>query len=156
MSAHVEPDKPGFEETRWITSEDVNVEHLLDVFTTIDVTSGSVWGACADFMNHLVWHKPRLVILGPKVEALPDDHPSKPDCLYHLSRLFQKVGNHTERKRLLTRTLGLCRERGDDHRLIRTLRHLSRAHLAMRLHKEGIRQAEEASEIAGRLGDRVE
>jgi len=63
LSAHVEPDKPGFEETRWITSEDVNVEHLLDVFTTIDVTSGSVWGACADFMNHLVWHKPRLVML---------------------------------------------------------------------------------------------
>jgi hypothetical protein len=43
LSADVYPGKPGFEEARWITSEDANVEHLLDVFTAIDVTSGGVW-----------------------------------------------------------------------------------------------------------------
>jgi len=47
LSIDVDPDKPGFKEARWITSEDVNVEHLLDVFTTIDLDSSDVWDACA-------------------------------------------------------------------------------------------------------------
>jgi len=156
LSIHVEPGKPGFEEAKWIMSEDVNVEHLLDVFTSIDVTSGGAWGACVGFMKHLAWHKPRLVILGPKIETLPDDHPSKLECLHHLSRLFDKVGNHMERKRLLTHTLKLCRERGEDHQLIRTLRHLSHTNFAMGLYEEGVQQAKEALGIAERRGDRVE
>jgi hypothetical protein len=74
MSVEIDPNKPNFEETRWITSEDVNVEHLLDVFTTIDTNSEGVWDACADFMMHLYWHKKRLTILKPKIEGLSDDH----------------------------------------------------------------------------------
>jgi hypothetical protein len=134
----------------------VNVEHLLDVFTTTDGTSGGVWDACANFMNHLCWHKPRLTILGRKIEALADDHPSKLECLFRLSQLFRNVGNHTECKRLLTHVLQLSRERGDDHKLARTLRELSDVHLRMGLFKEGIQQAKEASEIYERLGDTVE
>ena len=156
LSVDLEPGKPGFEEARWITSEDINVEHLLDVFTTIDITSGDVWGACADFMRHLYWHKPRLVMLGPKVEALADDHPSKFECLFQLSRLLRAVGNHTERKRLLTHALKLSREQEDDHRLAQTLAQLSDVHLSMRLFEEGIEQAKEASGIYERLGDTVE
>ena len=152
----VRPGKPGFEEARWITSEDGNVEHLLDVFTTAGVASGAVWGACANFMKHIVWHKPRLTILGPRIEALPDDHPSKLECLLQLSRLFQKVGDHTERKRLLTHTLTLSRERGDDLQLCRTLRYLSDANFFMYLFKEGIEEAKEALEISELLGDTVE
>jgi tetratricopeptide (TPR) repeat protein len=156
LSVDVHPGRPGFEEARWITSEDVNVEHLLDVFTTIDATSDAVWGACVGFMKHLLWRKPRLVTLGRNIEALPDDHPSKLECLSHLSRLFTKVGNHTESKRLLTRSLKLSQEHGDHRRLARTLRQLSTVHYYMRLFKEGIPQAKEASEIYERLGDTVE
>jgi len=39
----IDPDKPEFGETRWIVSEDVNVEHLLDIFTTIDANARNVW-----------------------------------------------------------------------------------------------------------------
>jgi hypothetical protein len=81
LSAKVEPEEPGFEEAKWIISEDVNVEHLLNVFTSIDPGSKDVWDACTSFMEHLYWHKPRLVMLGPKFEGLPDNHPSKPGCL---------------------------------------------------------------------------
>jgi hypothetical protein len=45
LSVDVEPGKPGFEEARWTASEDANVEHLLDVFTTVDATSNGAWGA---------------------------------------------------------------------------------------------------------------
>ena len=34
--------KPGFDEARWIISEDVNVEHLLNVFAATDATSDGV------------------------------------------------------------------------------------------------------------------
>jgi len=156
LSVSIEPGEPGFEEARWITLEDGNVEHLLDVFTTIDAASGGVWGACGYFMEHLHWHKRRLVMLGPKIEALADDHHSKLECLFQLSRSFQVVGNHAERKRLLAHTLKLSREQGDDRQLARALRHLSNVYLQMGLFKEGIEQAKEASEIYERLGDTVE
>jgi len=156
LSVHVEPDKPGFEEARWITSEDVNVEHLLDVFTTIDATLDHVWGACGNFMEHLYWHKPRLVMLGSKIEALADDHPSKLECLFQLSGLFQMVGNHAERKQLLAHALELSKEQEDCRQLARALTHLSEVHSRKHLFKEAIQQAKEASEIYKRLDDAVE
>ena len=88
-------------------------------------------------MNHLFWHKPRLVILGSKVEALPDDHPSKAGCLQNLSFLFESVGNHAEQKRLLTHSLKLGRERGNDQEVADTLGYLSDANRGLGLHKEG-------------------
>ena len=42
LSTDISPGMPCFEESRWITSEDVNVEHLLDVFTSIDANSENV------------------------------------------------------------------------------------------------------------------
>ena len=153
LSLFVKPGMPGSEQARWITSEDVNVEHLLDVFTTIDATSSHAWGACASFMKHLYWHKPRLVTLGPKIEALANNHPFKPECLFQLSQLFRKVGNHLEQKRILTQTLKLSREWKDDHRVAQTLGILSRVHLDMGLREEGMRQTKEASEIFERLGN---
>jgi len=80
LSVGVYPGKPGYEEARWVKAEDVNIEHLLDVFTAINTDSNGVWDVCSYFVEHLQHHKPRLVLLGPKIEALPDAHPSKPRC----------------------------------------------------------------------------
>ena len=155
VSVCIDPRKPGFAETRWITSEDVNVEHLLDVFTTIDVDSDDVWEACASFITHLVWHKSRLIVLGPKIEGLPDDHHWKPGCLFELSWLFRSVGNWVECKRLLTHALNLWRERGSDFHVAEMLKDLSDVNWRTGLPKEGIPQAKEALKILERLGDTV-
>jgi tetratricopeptide (TPR) repeat protein len=156
LSAEVDPDKPGFEEARWIVLEDVNVEYLIDVFTPTDQTSGDIWDTCFHFLEHIYWHKPRQTILASKIEALSDDHPSKPEGLTWLAMLFQRNGNHLERKRLLTQVLELGRQWGDEVRVVKTLQQLADTSQYLNLHKEGIRQAKEALEILERINDTVE
>ena len=153
LSIRVDPDKPSFEAARWITSEDVNVEHLLDVFTRADANADDVWDACCNFMEHLYWHKSRLVVLGPKIEGLPDDYPHKPKCLLQLSLLLGSVGNLVEEKRLLIHTLKLWSEQGDDFHIARTLRFLAETNGRLGLFTEGIEQAKEALTIYERLGN---
>ena len=156
LTGDIKPGQPGFEDARWITSEDVNVEYLLDVFTTVDASSESVWDICNKFMTQLLWHKSRLVTLGPKIEALPDNHPSKAQCLSDLSRLLYSVGNIEECKRLRTYSLKLRRENGDDVQVAKALQSLSDANRRMELYEEGIQQAREASEIFERFGHAVD
>ena len=151
----VHPNVPNFETTQWIMSEDVNVEHLLDVFTSVDTCSRDVWVACTNFMAHLYWHKPRLVILGPKIEGLPDNHGDKPECLFQLSRLFGSVGNFLERKRLLIHTLKLEGWQWGDSWVAGILRQLSDAKRLLHLREEGIMQAKEALGIFERLGNTI-
>jgi tetratricopeptide (TPR) repeat protein len=153
LSVNDDPDNPNFKKAQWITSEDVNVEHLLDVFTSIDTDNDDIWDTCASFMGHLCWHKPRLVILGPKLEALPDSCHSKPTCLFQLSRLFASVGNPVECKRLLVQTLKLVREQGDDFMVAETLELLAEANWLLGLHKEGIQQVEESLGIFRQLNN---
>ena len=149
----VGPNKPGFAEARWIASEDVNIEHLLDVFTSIDQHWDDIWDACFHFMEHLYWHKPQQTTLRSKIESLPDDNRYKSRCLFWLSRLFQRVGNDMEEKRLLTRTLELKRQQGDDIQVAQTLRFLSDANRRLGLHEDGIRQVKEALGISERTGN---
>jgi tetratricopeptide (TPR) repeat protein len=153
LSVDVDPKKPGFGETRWIVLEDVNVEHLIDAFTSVDEYTGDVWDACCHFMKHLYWHKPRYTTLTPKIEGLPGNHPHKPNCLSDLSRLIQQAGNHAEGKRLFIHTLRLERQRGDDFQVAQTLRHLSDVNRLLGLHEEGIQQTKEALEIFQRIGE---
>ena len=149
----LEPDQPGFGESQWIRSEDVNVEHLLNVFTSLDTVPDDIWAAYADFVDHFAYHKPRFTVLGPKIEGIPDDHRFKPQCLYRLSGLFQSLGNAAEAKRLLTHTLELERGQGNDDRVARTLRDLVRANRSLGLYEEGKQRSREALEIYERLGD---
>jgi tetratricopeptide (TPR) repeat protein len=153
LSVEVYPDKPGFDEARWITSEEVNVEHLLNVFTSVDANLDEVWDACYHFMDHLGWHKPRLVVLRPKIKGLPDNHPSKAKCMSRLASLFYHVGNYVESKQLLIHTLKLWREQGNDFRVAEALWNMSAINHALHLCKEGILQAKEALGIYERLDD---
>ena len=152
LSVHVDPDRPGFKEAEWIKSEDVNVEHTLDVFTSIDPNSRDVWDVCRHFMQHLRWHKPQQTMLRPKIKGLPDSHHSKATCLFELAQLFGAVGNQVERKQLLTCALALEREKGDDFRVAETLMFLSDVNRVLGLYREGIQRAEEALEIYKRVG----
>ena len=156
LSVNLHPNKPGFEEARWIVAEDVNVEHLLHVFTSIDRNEGVVWDACYHFVGHLCWHKPRQTTLSSKVEALPDDHQYKPQYLLQLSRLLQQIGNHAQRKRTLTRALELVRRQGNDLQVAHILRHLSSVNRSLDLYEEGIRQVKEALEVFERIGRTTE
>jgi len=153
LSVEIDPDEPNFEESRWIASDDVNVEHLFDVFTTIDRNLDGIWDACSNFIMHLIWHKKRLTVLGPKIEGLPDDHRFKPDCLFALAQLFDSVGSWVEQKRLLVCALGLWRERGSDDQVALVLMALSDTNRMIGLYEEGIQQAREALGIYERLGE---
>ena len=151
LSAVVGPDNAVFEKTQWIKLEDVNVEHLLDVFTSIDMSTWDVWKACGHFMEHLYQHKPRHTVLGPKIEGLPDGHRSKPACLFGLARLFDSIGNHAEEKRLLTHSLSLWRDRWNLFQVGQTLCFLSDANRKLGLYREGIQRVEEALKLAKRF-----
>ena len=153
LSIKIDPRNPRFKDGRWIVSEDVNVEHLLDTFTSIDAESDVVLDACNQFIRHLYWHKTRRTVLGPKLEGLPDDHRSKSRSLMELSRLYRLVGDPVGQKRLLAQTLTLERKRGDDLEVALILRRLSDANRALGLRQQGIQQAREALEIYKRLGE---
>jgi tetratricopeptide (TPR) repeat protein len=155
LSVRVGPNRPGFGEARWIVLEDINVEHLLDVFTSLGQGGDDIWDTCSQFMEHLNWYKPRQTVLGPKIEALPDDHLHKPRGLFELSRLFERTGNYVEQKRHLTHSLELERRRGDDFQVAEKLRSLSGVNRHLQLYQEGIRQVNEALEIYKREGSTV-
>ncbi|KAF9782866.1 hypothetical protein BJ322DRAFT_180037 [Thelephora terrestris] len=149
----LEPDQPGFRDSKWIRSEDVNVEHLLYVFTSLVTGSENIWDACANFIAHLFWHKPRSTMLRPMVEDLADDHHSKSRCLFGLSRLFGSIGNHLKQKQLLTHVLELERGQGNDGQVARALRELADTNRFLFISEEGIKQLREALEIDERLCD---
>ena len=154
LSVTVGPSHPGFQEARWITLEDVNVEHMLGIFASLDQNT-DFWDTCYHFIEHLVWHKPRQTVLRPRIEGLPDNHSHKPKCLYMLSLLFQQIGNHGEQKKLLIHTLELQRQRGDDFEVAQTIKVLSDINRLLGLRKEGIEQAKEALEIYERIGNTI-
>ena len=153
LSIELYPGKPGFDEAEWIASEDVNVEHLLDVFTSIDTNQEEVWTACYHFLDHLTWYNPRLVVLGPKIKGLPDNHPSKAKCLFKLGWVLDSLGNHAESKQLYIHTLKLWREQGDDIGVADALWAISVTNRTFRLYKEAIQLVEEALGIYERLDD---
>ena len=153
LSMVADPYEPGFRGAEWLWWEDMNVEHLLHFFISINSSREDIWATCIHFMRHLCWYKPRQTTLRSEIEALPDDHHSKSKCLSELSRLFGRLRNHAEQTKLLVRTLELERRRGDDIHAAQTLLHLSDVNRLLGFHEEGIRQARESLAILERIGD---
>ena len=153
MSVDINPPGPGYTEAQWIVSEDVNVEHLLDVFTTIEGGSDEVWEACDNFIEHLYYHKQRLTILKAKIEGITDGRNPRLGCWYKLAYLVFAVGNFVEAKRLVTHALTNWRGEGSENQVAEMLDLLSMANQQMGLYEEGMGQAKEALEIFERLGD---
>ena len=153
MSIDIDPPGPGYTEARWIVSEDTNVEHLLDVFTTIEGSSDEVWEACDHFLGHLYYHKQRLTILKAKIEGLPDGCGPRLGCWFKLSSLVFAAGNRVEAKRLVTHALTNWRGEGSEDQVVEMLELLSMVNQQMGLYKEGMEQTKEALEIYERLGN---
>ena len=109
----VDPQKPEFEEARWIASDDVNVGYLLDVFTSIDANSDIVWDVCANFVEHLYWYKRRYTVPGPKIEGNVDGHCSKPVCLIAFSLLSPSLGKFCGTKEAPHPFLTACERAGE-------------------------------------------
>jgi hypothetical protein len=68
LSVDVNPGTPGFGEAEWIKLEDVNVEHLLDVFTSIDTNTDDIWNAS---WNISIGTKNGELCWGPRLKPSP-------------------------------------------------------------------------------------
>ena len=99
MSVKSEPDDITYRKALWITSEDVNVEHLLDVFMTVDAGLKVVWDACDNCLRHLHWHKKRKTVLTPKIEGLPMTTPPSPDAYFNWRCCSNRSGTTKNEKR---------------------------------------------------------
>lgn len=148
-----DPDELEFGDAHWVMSEDVNIEHLLNIFTSVDANSESTWDACAGFIARLSLRKPRLVTFGQNIEGHLDSRPSKPQCLFRLSRLLVEVGNYVESKRLLDHALKLWRDRGDLYQVASMSIFLSDVNRLVSSLEEAIQLAKGASEIFRQLED---
>ena len=153
MSIDPDPDGPEYAKGRWIVSEDINVEHLLDIFTTIEGSSDEVWEACDHFLEHLFYHKKRFTILKAKIEGLPDGCGPRLGCWFRLALLAYSVGHYVESKQLATHALTHWGEEGSNRQVAEILELLSVVNRMVGLYKEGMGQAKKALEIYGRLGD---
>ena len=109
-SSQLTPGDEGFEQTKWIGSEDDNVERLINHFL---ISSPSDHGAtmdastaCENFLRLLYAQKPRRTILGPLVEDLPEDDNelavAKAWCLRRLGELERYLGDLAEARELLS------------------------------------------------------
>ena len=144
----------GLTEAKWFVSEDINAEHLLDVFVSIDTELMGVWRACHQFLDQLAEYKPRPVILGPKINILPETHPFKANCVRALATLFAVLGDFSVARRLHFHELRLWEGHRNELNGAIALTRLADANRLLGSTREGIGQAEEALKIFERLEDK--
>jgi len=107
--SQLSPGDNGFEQTKWIGSEDDNVERLINHFLISSSSNYEVImdasTACENFLHLLYAQKPRRTILGPLVEKLSEDDRelavAKAWCLRRLGELERYLGDLAEARNLL-------------------------------------------------------
>jgi len=116
LSLDLDPDKPRFKKRGGSTSEDANVEHLLDVFTAIDADS-PMYGMSALLSLLHLYEPQKRAYAGFKNSWAPRIATSRRNACSISSWLFESVGNFQEYKNLLGCALRLWREQGNDGKL---------------------------------------
>ena len=81
--------------------------YLLNVFTSIDTYAGENWAACARFLIHLRWHKPRGTILSQKINKDPwnkgdfGPHKEGTQQARETLEIYRQLGTTVEQAKLL-------------------------------------------------------
>ena len=160
-SSELSPGDEGFEQTRWICSEDDNVERLINHFL---ISSSSdhdaimeAATACENFLHLLYAQKPRRTILGPLVEKIPDDDDelavAKAWCLRRLGELERYLGDLAEARELLSDAQELFQHEGMRNPAANCLLQVARIDRDLGEYVEAERQFREASAIFSALRD---
>ena len=160
-SSQLSPGDEGFEQTKWICSEDDNIERLINHFlissssdrdAIIDAST-----ACEDFLRLLYAQKPRRTILGPQIEKIPEDDSelavAKAWCLRRLGELERYLGNLAESRELLSYAQELFLHEGMRDTAASCLLQVARIGRDLGGYVEAERQFREASAIFSELRD---
>ena len=81
--------------------------YLLNVFKSIDTYAGENWAACARFLIHLRWHKPRGTILSQKINKDPwnkgdfGPHKEGTQQARETLEIYRQLGTTVEQAKLL-------------------------------------------------------
>ena len=160
-SSQLSPGDDGFEQTKWIGSEDDNVERLINHFLISsssdrdEITEAST--ACENFLHLLYAQKPRRTILGPLVEKLPEDDNelavAKAWCLRRLGELERYLGDLAEARELLSDAQNLFLHEGMRNPAASCLLQVARIGRDLGEYVEAERQFREASAIFSELRD---
>ena len=159
--SQLSPGEEGFEQMKWIGSEDDNVERLINHFL---VSSSSdhdaimdASTACENFLHLLYAQKPRRTILGPLVERLPADDSelavAKAWCLRRLGELERYLGDLAEARELLSGAQKLFLYEGMRNAAASCLLQVARIGRDLGEYAEAERQFREASAIFSELRD---
>jgi tetratricopeptide (TPR) repeat protein len=158
-SSQLSPGDEGFDQTKWIGSEDDNVERLINHFlissfsdrnATLDASA-----ACENFLHLLYAQKPRRTILGPLVDKLPEDDNeltvAKAWCLRRLGELERYLGDLAEARELLSDAQELFLHEGMRNPAASCLLQVARICRDLGEYVEAERQFREASAIFSEL-----
>ena len=160
-SSQLSPGDEGFEQMKWIGSEDDNVERLINYFLISSPTNHSATldasTACENFLHLLYAQKPRRTILGPLVEKLPENHSelamAKGWCLRRLGELERYLGDLAEARELLSDSQELFLHEGMRNPAASCLLQVARIGRDLGEYMEAERQFREASAIFSELRD---
>jgi tetratricopeptide (TPR) repeat protein len=110
------PGDEGFNGGTWILCEHDNVEKLIAYDLAGSEDSVDAYRACADFLVHLFWHRPRHTTLKAMVLDTPEESSlavPKAACLQIFGWIATDMGNHAEATELLAAARSVSLSHGE-------------------------------------------